>query len=78
MRELGESGWDALGPFSQFSAVSESLRDSKIQPMSDWGSSGRRFKLSARPEFLQFKAVLEDSEAVCPHTCRGYVAQRRS
>jgi hypothetical protein len=40
---------DGLRRFPLVRPVRESLRDSQIQPLSDWGSSGRRFK-SCQPD----------------------------
>jgi hypothetical protein len=41
--EFAELTWDGLGRPPLVSTVRESLRNNEIHPVSDWGSSGRRF-----------------------------------
>jgi hypothetical protein len=45
----GELTGDGSRRFPVVSPVRESLRDSQVRPLSDWGSSGRRFK-SCQPD----------------------------
>jgi hypothetical protein len=40
---------DGLRRFPLVRPIRESLRDNQIRPLSDWGSSGRRFK-SCQPD----------------------------
>ena len=39
--------------------VRESLRDNQIHPLSDWGSSGRRFK-SCQPDRRKYGLICND------------------
>jgi hypothetical protein len=47
--EFGDIAGDGLRRFHLVRTVRDSLRDRLIQPLSDWGSSGRRFK-SCQPD----------------------------